>query len=264
MTARKKATAKVKSAARVLEVLEYFDSIQREASVSELSRALGYPASSTSVLLQNLADLGYVEQDQRRMYRPTARVTLLGAWIDPQLTRTGPIMQMMNEFGEATGETIILAAPSGHVVRYIHVVPATKSMRLHVGPGTVRPIATSGMGRLFLSLMPDDTIRQIVFRHNAMQPDDDSRLSLAAVRRDVQSIRAAGYSVSVDRVSLGAGVVAVALPTRKGDSLMAVGIGGLSKTIRSNAESFAALMKEGIRRHLALARPAREGGSRPL
>lgn len=34
---------KVKSAIRVFEVLEYFDEIKRDASLSEISRRLGYP-----------------------------------------------------------------------------------------------------------------------------------------------------------------------------------------------------------------------------
>lgn len=243
-------TGVVKSAVRVLEVLEYFDSIQREASVSEVARALGYPVSSTSVLLQSLAERGYVEQDVRRMYRPTPRVALLGAWIDPQLAPDGPVMQMMKEFGEKTGETIILAVPRGMAVRYIYVVPATKTLRMHVGPGTLRPLATSGFGRVFMAAMPDEEVRQIVFRYNAQQAHDGARLSLAAVRRDVQTIRAAGHSVSIDRISAGAGVVAVLLPQPAGATQMAVGIGGSSQAIRANAAAFAALIKDGIRRNL--------------
>ncbi|MEP7205645.1 MAG: helix-turn-helix domain-containing protein [Casimicrobiaceae bacterium] len=257
MTARSAASTKVKSAVRVLEVFEYFDQVQREASVSEIARALGYPASSTSVLLHSLAEIGYVEQDARRMYRPTPRVTLLGAWIDRQLAPEGPVLQLMGELGEATGETIILAVQSGQVVRYIHVVPATKSMRLHLGPGTIRPLATSGLGRLFMAMMPDEDVRHAVFRHNASQADDQSRLSLATVRRDIQAIQSAGYAVSVDRVSPGAGVVAVALPRLDGRPPMGIGIGGLSKTIRANAEAFATMIKAGIRRHIGGAKTPR-------
>jgi DNA-binding IclR family transcriptional regulator len=243
-------TGEVKSAVRVLEVLEYFDSIQREASVTEVARALGYPVSSTSVLLQSLAERGYVEQDVRRLYRPTPRVALLGAWIDPQLTPDGPVMQMMRELGEKTGETIILAVPRAMAIRYIYVVPATKTLRMHVGPGTIRPLATSGFGRLFLAAMPDEEVRQVIFRHNAQQPADGAQLSLAAVRRDVQAIRAAGHAVSVDRISPGAGVVAVLLPQLSGTTQMAVGIGGSTQAIRANAAVFAALIKDGIRRNL--------------
>lgn len=50
----------VKSAGRVLQILEFFDDVKREANVVEICRALGYPQSSTSVLLRSLVQLGYL------------------------------------------------------------------------------------------------------------------------------------------------------------------------------------------------------------
>ena len=248
-------SANVKSAIRVLKMLEYFDSIRREAGVTEIARALGYPASSTTGLLKSLVEIGYVVQDDDRMYRPTPRVTLLGTWIDPLLAPGGPVVSMMNELGEATGEAIILGIPSGITVRYIHVVPATKQMRMHVRPGDVRPMPLSGIGRLFMANMSDDEVRQVVFRHNALQRDDTSRVLLASVRRDIDGIRVAGYSVSLDRISKGAGLVCVGLPGRKGSGPMAVAVGGLSSTIRSTSGHLAAQMKDCVRRHLGSAEP---------
>ena len=253
----------VKSAVRVLKVLEYFDGVRRPAGVTEVARSLKFPASSTTGLLQSLVDLGYLVQDAQRMYRPTPRVTLLGSWIDPQLAPNGPVISMMNELGAATGETIILGIPSGITVRYIHVVPATKPMRLHVGPGDVRPIMLSGIGRLFLSQMSDEEVRKVIFRHNSLQQDDLSRLSYPAVRRDIEGIRAAGYSVSLDRISKGAGLVCLPLPPRPEVGPMVVAVAGLSSTIRSNSETIASRIADTIHRHLG---PHGAGGkpSRPL
>src|SRR3546814_17492015 len=74
----------VKSAGRVLRILEYFDSVQREACVSEISRTLKWPQSSTSVLLKSLVSLGYLQKDRyRRTYRPTRRGSLLGHCLAP-------------------------------------------------------------------------------------------------------------------------------------------------------------------------------------
>lgn len=244
-------SANVKSAIRVLQVLEYFDGVRRPAGVTEVARQLGFPASSTTGLLQSLVELGYLVQDAQRMYRPTPRVTLLGAWIDPQLAPDGPVLSMMNELGAATGEAIILGIPSGITVRYIHVVPATKPMRLHVGPGDVRPMVSSGIGRMFLSQMEDDQVKNIVFRYNSLQQDDQKRLSYPALRRDIEGIRAAGYSVSLDRISSGAGLVCLPLPSRPQAGPMAVAVAGLSSTIRSNSELIASRISSSIRRHLS-------------
>ena len=117
-------------------------------------------------------------------------------------------------------------------------------------------MALSGIGRLFLSQRDDEEVRHVVFRHNALQRDDASRLSLPAVRRDLDAIRAAGYAVSIDRISRGAGLVCMGLPERQGAGPMAVAVGGLSTIIRATSGRLAALMKDGIRRHLGSPRRA--------
>jgi hypothetical protein len=74
----------VKSAVRALEVLELFDRLRREASVGEVARLLGYPLSSTSVLLATLTGRGYLQPGTVPFtYRPTLRLARLGAWIGP-------------------------------------------------------------------------------------------------------------------------------------------------------------------------------------
>ena len=69
----------VKSAARVLEVCEFFASRRMPATVRDICHGLGYPQSSTSVLLKSLHTLGYLAYDAAaRCYIPASRVTLLG------------------------------------------------------------------------------------------------------------------------------------------------------------------------------------------
>ena len=149
-----------------------------------------------------------------------------------------------------TGETIILATLTNDFVRYVHVVPATAAMRLHVGPGMIRPLATSGAGRLFMSTMSEDRIRKIIVRHNAAETEDTKRLSMAAVRKDLAAIRAAGFALSLDRITPGAGVVIVPLQPAVLGTPHAIAIGGLSKKIKDNSEWYADLIRKGIRRYV--------------
>jgi IclR family acetate operon transcriptional repressor len=241
--------AKVKSAARVFEVLELFDSLRRDASLSEISRALGYPASSTSMLLQSMVECGYLAQGERRTFHPTPRVKLLGAWIAPVLDPNGPVISMMDWLGAQCGETIVLATPESMQVRYIHVVPATGTLRMHVTPGAVRPLPTSGLGRLFMSRMGEEQVERVVSAHHQLSTDASDRLTLAAVRRDLQSIRSTGCAVSYDQVSPGAGVVAVHIPTAPRESPLAVGIGAPSALIKTNASAYADLLRDTVRRY---------------
>ena len=246
----------VKSAVRVLEVLEYFDSVQRAASVTEIAGALGYPLSSTSMLLQSLVDRGYLAQGEKRVYRLTPRVKLLGGWLSPLLDANGPVPSMMEWISNQCQQLVVLAAPEPMQVRYIRVVPATGVVRMHVTPGVVRALPTSGFGRLFMASMSSDEVEQVLRSYNAQQLGDALRVSLAALRRELHTIRTTGCSVSFDRVSPGAGVVAVRVPTRIDETPLAVGIGGPSALIRAHAAMYGALLQDAVRRYCAPATAA--------
>lgn len=242
----------VKSAVRVLEVLELFDRLQREVSVSEVASELGYPVSSTSMLLANLLERGYLRHGaDRRSYFPTPRVTVLGSWIEPLLQPQAEVMRMMAELGEATGETIILAAPVRDQAQYLYVVPATTTMRMHVGPGTMRPLVASGLGRILLSTMPDDRVRQLVMRHNdgPLAPEA-GRVSLAALSRELAGIRSRGHSVVLRGVTPGAGLVGMLLPLELSGLPLAVGIGGWAREMRTRQQEYVRLLRDAVDRHL--------------
>lgn len=244
----------VKSAVRVLEVLELFDRLQREASVGEIARELDYPVSSTSMLLANLLECGYLRHGaDQRSYFPTPRVTVLGSWVEPLLQPQGEVMHMMAELGEATGETIILAAPTRDQAQYLHVVPATTTMRMHVGPGTMRPLVSSGLGRVLLSTLPEERVRQLVMRHNSGPLVlEEGRVSPAALQRELSTIRARGYSVVLRGVTPGAGLVGMLLPLELSGLPLAVGIGGWSREMRLRQQEYVQLLRSAVHRHLGL------------
>lgn len=59
-------TSNVKSATRVLELLEFFAEHRIPMSTADVVNVLGYPQSSTTVLLQTLTRLRYLEYDRAR------------------------------------------------------------------------------------------------------------------------------------------------------------------------------------------------------
>jgi IclR family transcriptional regulator, acetate operon repressor len=241
----------IKSARRALEVLEYLDEVRSDASVMEIARALNYPQSSTSVLLRSLAGTGYLSYDpHRRRYAPTHRVALLGSWIQaPQLAQ-GRVLEMMQEISDESFETVILAEQTATIVRYIHVVPSRKEIRLHIGSRTVRSLAHSGFGRLFLANYAPERVRALFRRINAEQGEGEPILRYSDFERDLATIRQLGYSLMTKGVNPGAGSVSVMLPQREGCPPLAVGVGGLSETIEANCERLVIVLRRAISRHL--------------
>lgn len=207
----------IKSAHRVLEILEYFDRDHHTATVMDLARSLNYPQSSTSELLRCLTRLGYLHYNRfNRTYAPTARVALLGSWVDPALFRGGVVISALDRIGEALGETVVLSTAINYVVQQVHVVKGASAEAVVEDPTRTERLMHSPQGKLLLSSYQDAHIRSAVHRLNAEENDPERRVRLPEYIRELAEIRARGLVIDTQYRDDGVGAVAVLLPQRCG------------------------------------------------
>jgi DNA-binding IclR family transcriptional regulator len=205
------ASRTIKSAHRVLEILEYFDQDRRHATVMDMSRTLNYPQSSTSELLRCLTRLGYLHYNRfRRTYSPTARVALLGAWVKPSLFRGGPLLSAIDELAHVTNETVLLSTASNYVVQHLHVIHGNTDHSVEAHVGDTRPLLHTPQGKLLLSSYQTDHIRSAVHRLNADEEDQEKHVRVAEVLAELAMLRERGWTI--DEGQDGIGCVAVLLP----------------------------------------------------
>lgn len=238
----------VKSAARVLRVLDHFDEIQTGSTVNEIAAALQMPASSASNLLTQMHVAGYLDHWKNgRGYIPSVRVSTLGIWVAPTLGSGGPIVNLMHQLSEATSELIVLAIRRGDTIRYIHTVPAKSTVRVHKSIGTVLPLTLSGIGRIFMSSMSEKSVREAVFRHN-QSAGAEHHVFLSEIQKDLQEIRLRGYAKSPERLMPGASGLAVAVPTGATTEPMVLALSAVAQTIDDHGRKWGRLMAAGAAR----------------
>ncbi len=235
----------VKSAGRVLRILEFFDATRESASVIDVARALRVPQSSTSVLLRSMTLMGYLEYDSRsRTYRPTSRVAILGNWVNPVLVQRGGVLDTMRELCTRTGMTAVLAARNGLSAQYIHVVHAESNIG-QPPIGATRPLATSAAGQVFLSLMPDLDVAKLIRRVNAYAEQGEHIVRVPDLMGRLAEIRRRGYSCSVSSHTPGNATLAMLVPIAQNS--LVLGLSGPREEVESACETLVATM----RRHVA-------------
>lgn len=240
----------IKSAGRVLQVLEYFNRDRQTATMSDFSRDLGYPLSSASELLHCLVRLGYLDYDPRaRLYSPTTKVALLGAWVQPELFRHGNLLSMMDEVSQRTGELVALSRVIGLSVQYIHSIAATNPICLRIPDGHRTSLLHSAHGRLFLSTYPEMRVRQLVSRINSEEPDPGKHVRWEDLQPELFKIRQINHCVSLDSVAPGSGMVAVLLHSQNDGAPLALGVGGVSTVIQKNADEYLDIMYRAAENH---------------
>lgn len=243
----------VKSAGRVLAILEYFDEIQRPANVVEIAETLRLPQSSTSALLRSLATIGYLHFNRAaRTYLPSCRVALLGNWVNSSLFTEGTVQRCMEELRSKCGNTVILAVRSGIWSQYIHVLQPTGTKRLHVPRGALRPIGASGTGYAILGNLPDAEVRKVAHRINAearLGQSDVEAVDTDQLLEVVGEVRRLGYSYTADLVTQGGALLAMPLPVTDGGQTLVIGLGGSSHSFQERRDELVALMREAILTH---------------
>lgn len=237
----------IKSAHRVLEILEYFDSKHRTATVMDLSRSLSYPQSSTSELLRCLTRLGYLHYDRyRRTYSPTARVALLGAWVEPKMFRGGAVLSLLDQVAERIGETVVLSTATNYVVQHLHVIEGGHEGAIVEQAGNTQSLLHSPQGRLLLSSYKDAPVRSALHRLNAEEIDPERRVRVGEVMEELAQMRARGWVAAPDYDEHGTGLVALMLPLRCGAERLVLSILASQDVIAERTEEFVAIVQEQI------------------
>lgn len=213
----------VKSAGRTIQILEYFSDLRRDASICEVSRALGYPQSSTAALLHTMARMGYMVFDRRaRTYKPSGALAFLGTWVDERLARGGPVMAVMEAVAARTHDMVLLTCRNGLFAKYVQVIQPEGAVRV-CPTGTVRPLVNAACGRALLSGLPDTEIKRIVLRSNA------SGVAVSPVNHrefldGVELFRRTGYCVAPTPVE-GVNQLVVELPNPSASEPLAMVLG---------------------------------------
>lgn len=154
----KKNESNVKTALRVIEIIEIFAREGKPLSLTELARQLDAPVSSCLGLIRTLSSLGYLYETARRQgYYPTGRLLAMAQRIarsDPILERVGPTLTALRD---AVSETVVLGklAPTGEVI-YLEVIPSLNPISYIADPGTQRHPHSNSLGKALLSLLNEE------------------------------------------------------------------------------------------------------------
>lgn len=237
----------VKSAQRVLELLEYFADEQRAASVKEISLALGYPQSSTSVLLRSLSESGYFDHDPRTgLYSPNLRLALATAWIEEHMFSEQSLMRLMHRVHDACGHTVMVGKLQGAQVRYLHVLQATRSGRFTAKIGSLRPLFLSAPGRMLLTTRPERELPALLRRANALETDPAREVTLdSALAERARALRQ-GWAISKGSSIAGAAGLAILLPVPRHHDPMTLSLGGPISEISADRERLLALLNDAV------------------
>jgi DNA-binding IclR family transcriptional regulator len=193
MTRRAAAPNKAKIARRVIEVLDFFDDHNREATVMDIVRRYGRPQSSTSELLTSLVELGLLaKHPERRSYRLTARAALIGASGQPEALRDGRLLRLVDRLCAQTGLGVglfAMAGVNGQLVSWRTSSPGNG------GPytGSQEPLCHSAAGWILLSAI-EPTRRQSMLRRLNAEAGEEAKFVQSEMAARIETAERDGHA----------------------------------------------------------------------
>jgi len=201
----------VKSADRVLEILEMFADAPRQLSLGEISQRLQIPKSSLHGLLRTMQARHWVESDitGTRFGLGVRSLTTGASYVetDPAAVRAQPVL---NRLAGALGETVHLGRLEGPNVVYLAKQESAHPLRMFSSIGRHLPAHSTALGKAVLARLPWDEV-------DALLPDPLPALTRhtivdrAALQDDLEETRQRGYAAEREENSDGIRCVAVCL-----------------------------------------------------
>ncbi|MYN14776.1 helix-turn-helix domain-containing protein [Pusillimonas sp. TS35] len=227
----------VKTALRVIEIIEIFAREARPLALSELARHLDAPVSSCLALLRTLVSLGYLYEIGRRQgYYPTGRLQAMARRIsraDPILEKLLPTLEALRD---ATSETVVLGKVSpGNEVVYLEVLPSPNPISYVAVPGDKKMLHANSLGKALLSTMESDERARLLAA--PLQGYSDRTLNTPArIEADIQVSLARGWFANLGESLPDLG--AIAWPLSISGSHYAISVAGPLYRIESNLDDY--------------------------
>lgn len=153
----------VKSAARVLDLMELLVGHRDGLTLSEICDIQQWPKSSTLALVRTLRDREFLADGRReRSYRLGPRLVQLGfAYLSGiDLVRDG--QEVVREVSHRCDETVHLATLVGRNVIYVAKEEGTGQVRMVSAIGKTVPAHGTGVGKMLLSALSNEELDRII------------------------------------------------------------------------------------------------------
>jgi DNA-binding IclR family transcriptional regulator len=200
VTSRQARSRRAGSANRVLQILSLFATGPAQASVEEISVAIGIPKSSAYRYVKILKDTGFVAEigNGRLEVSPLSAGLARNSKLSGNLISTArPVMRRLTQ---GSRELTLLVKRSGHFGVCIESCESIMPLRYTFEVGATFPLHQPGaLRRSLLAYASEDEQERIL--SNAMHSDPQFKPQRNGLQRELETIRQRGYAESQTEIT---------------------------------------------------------------
>ncbi len=232
-------SAHATSVERALAILEFLDGARRGWNISEISRKLQIPKSSTHVLVRTLERQGYLKREPgSRGYTLGLKLYGLGRGVMRNLSLPSQALPAMRALSEQTGLTVHLAVLDVDQAIYIQKVEAPGLIRFDTYIGKRTNLHCTAIGKALLAYTTWQRQQRFLSRGSFARYTKNSITTAAALRQELQRIRQRGYAIDDEEEELQIRCVAAPVLDSAGELVAAIGVTGTTGQVQEGQISW--------------------------
>lgn len=226
-------TPTASAVARALAILECLDNARRGLNISEVSRRLQIPKSSTHVLMVTMERLGYIRRcPNNRDFCLGLKTYALGHKMARSVTFAELARPFLEHFVEDTNLCAHLAISDSGQGVFIEKVQPAESPEFDTYIGRRMDLHCTAVGKVILAYDMSEAAQQVLCKRVYSRYTRNTITTQAALRREVQQVRADGFAVDSEEEELGSRCVATPVFDGSGRFLAAMSAAGTTAQIQ--------------------------------
>ncbi|MEW6266976.1 MAG: IclR family transcriptional regulator [Thermodesulfobacteriota bacterium] len=228
-------TYQIKVLQKVFDILELFDERGKELTATEIHGALNLNKSTTFRILNMLEEGGYLEREPVSLkYRLGFKFYYLGSLVVGRTEIRNLAHPFMEELKEKCDETVHLVVLDHGEALYLDKLEGKKAIRVVSRIGWRLPAHCSGVGKVLLAFMPEETVDQIIKERGLKRFTQNTITDARTLKVELTRIRKQGYAVDNEEIEVGLKCVAAPVRGAKEEVLAALSISGPKERFREN------------------------------
>lgn len=194
----------VPSIVRAMNVLEFLARSKHGASVSEISRDLALPKSSTYLILTTLEENGYLQRNvQTGKYYFGLKLVALGRKVLEHLDLREVARPFLGALMRRTGIIVHLAVLEGNEAVIIDRVEPPGLSAGADWVGRRLDINCTGVGKALVAYLSDDQFGQIITVKHFARHNDNTIVTIRDLKKELARVREQGYALDDEEDEIG-------------------------------------------------------------
>jgi len=219
----------VRSVLKALDVLEAFTRGEHVLGVTDLSKSLGIPKSTTYNLLATLKSRGYVEEDpQTSRYSLGVRFLELSQAVRANVEIRDRATALLRELAQRCREAVYLTVLHDDHSVYIYSIEAPGRLLAPAAVGRRAPLHCTAVGKAKMAFLHDEEVDRIIQRVGLPAFTPNTITQPEQLKAELAVIRQRGYAVDNEEHEVGIRCVGAPIRDDTGEVIASCSVSGPS------------------------------------